>query len=1351
MARANLYFKVLIIVMTIFLLFSGLQFSTLNSRSVHLDTFGAGTKEVTVTFESGGINSNSVDIVVPVNATIESATLKITAKKHNNKYPSNITVNIGNDEDIDWAFKGTGYGPMGKQVYFSNGQPNKFLKFINTSFRNDPRVFIPKNATINNVKMVLEGGTGNYNEEYFVTIDYYGYRLCYIKSNGDGTFGTVQTIDTNVGRYAWESVGMGDFDNDGDLDVILGEGQTGNMYLYKKTGSGNSFSARSVVGSISSSWYMYGFATGDFTNDGNIDFICSSNSATLYLFAGDGRGKFTQSTIGATGGPTYPYCKDAEDINNDGNLDLVVGGYRSTTPRNVIYYFEGNGDGTFKNAVLHTAFTASSWYYAYSIMAGDFDNDGNVDILAAYWDGVLQLLKGNGAGVFGAPVSSGIDAGSGSGGDAWDYNKDGKMDVIAIDSQYENPPSWPGSEAKFYEGNGDGTFNAASPLGMVGSYCRGGSAPPPMIIGADNATLDIGDVGTGYDWEYNGIFEDDVVTLNNNNIKQKMNGLLSSNAYTTFTDFYGTEFVSLPLNFTSDNDGLIRITQLEIEYTYTATMHIKGSDTIVTELNDHIVYTSTDTVSLSFIITSSNAGILEFTDLDLYYNIPPDLDMNIPTLIAYEDTENLNLLDLSTFFTDTDEPTVNLNYTVIYNKEADNVEVFTNNSNILKIRPITPNWYGETEIVIQVVDSGKKKTYSNQFKILIQPVNDEPTAKHALPDINLIEGGKGYSIDLSLRDYFTDIENDNLYYTIEVDPKNKLPQYQKEINAIILDNYNVNIESIGDFNTYDNATDYPIPVWVYCDDDIAVNTLRDGDGNYTRQEILIRVKPVNDAPEWLSIPTTYLLEDDIRNFRNCVNLYDYLYDDESELDDLIIQIIGNSNPKIDVNIKKNYLSVTTDPDYYGSTVVTLRASEPNPEFKNEIGFEIIIQPINDRPWITYDPPPYNYDSVNDTVILIGDAFDVEDTVQLVEVKIESMDTNSADSINFDWQQAEIWFEELSDIRSMWLYTWDTITVPDGDYEITARVYDGELMNETGVILNVKNGKNLEPIVDITTPEEDAIVSGDVLIRGTVTDPDNNGIEQLQIRIGRDMDWTQIALTSKNGTVDWFYSWDSTKVDDDSYVISAKAYDGRSWSAPVNRRVDVLNGKNATGPSTSSKRDESKEINWVAVSIIATIVVLLVIGLLVMFLIIRRGRKKILEYVPEGRIEPLEDVEARLRPQLGPGVSIEHMPLPPAPSGVGTAAMPALPSAPATITPTHPTLPAAAPVTAAPAAIPSLPALPPATSGGGYGLYAQQSTTPTPAAAPMPVTPAGGYKPPATSEPIATAKPATESKPEEKTE
>ena len=173
---------------------------------------------------------------------------------------------------------------------------------------------------------------------------------------------------------------------------------------------------------------------------------------------------------------------------------------------------------------------------------------------------------------------------------------------------------------------------------------------------------------------------------------------------------------------------------------------------------------------------------------------------------------------------------------------------------------------------------------------------------------------------------------------------------------------------------------------------------------------------------------------------------------------------------------------------------------------------------------------------------------------------------------------------------------------------------------------------------------------------------------------------------------------------------------------MNRLVLVNNGLNATGSQQLDTGDKGKENQFLYI-IIILIVIIIIIGLLAMFIIIRRGRLKIKEFVPEGRIEPLEDVEARLKPALAAGTPIQHAQLAPAPGATAGARFPGLP--PATVVPGTPT-PTAAPMplpAAGAAAGPSVnvPALPPANAQ--YGLYSPQA----PAAQPVNLDQRGGYQ------------------------
>jgi FG-GAP-like repeat len=114
----------------------------------------------------------------------------------------------------------------------------------------------------------------------------------------------------------------------------------------------------------------------------------------------------------------------------------------------------GNGDGTFKNAVVYDQGIQHEL-----VMTGDFNNDGKLD-LALSDQGGISILLGKGDGTFGAAVATGLNASFpifvlGN------FNNDHKLDVAAIT----------GSDITVLPGKGNGKFGdpiiSTAPQGAV--------------------------------------------------------------------------------------------------------------------------------------------------------------------------------------------------------------------------------------------------------------------------------------------------------------------------------------------------------------------------------------------------------------------------------------------------------------------------------------------------------------------------------------------------------------------------------------------------------------------------------------------------------------------------------------------------------------------------------------------------------------------------------------------------------------------------------------------------------------------------------------------------------------------
>jgi hypothetical protein len=268
----------------------------------------------------------------------------------------------------------------------------------------------------------------------------YSTGLSVLVGTATGTFGSATNYTTLIAPSA---VIAGDFDNDGDTDLaVTSYAATGNVSIFKNSGAGL-FVAK-VDYAVSTR--PYSLTSGDFNADGNLDLaVANSGTNTISILNGTGTagtpyfGSATNVTVG-----TGPYSITAGDFDRDGDIDLATANYSSTTVSILL-----NASGVFTTQSSPPATGTSP----YAITAGYIDNDNIIDLAVAnYGDNTVSILIGTGTGTFTAKVDYATGVGPRSV-TAGDLNNDGFIDLATT-----NFGSGTGATVSIKFNQGDGTF-----------------------------------------------------------------------------------------------------------------------------------------------------------------------------------------------------------------------------------------------------------------------------------------------------------------------------------------------------------------------------------------------------------------------------------------------------------------------------------------------------------------------------------------------------------------------------------------------------------------------------------------------------------------------------------------------------------------------------------------------------------------------------------------------------------------------------------------------------------------------------------------------------------------------------
>jgi len=251
------------------------------------------------------------------------------------------------------------------------------------------------------------------------------------RNNGDGTFTDV-TQQAGIFNPAGKGLGMvcGDYDNDGDVDIFVANDATPN-FLYRndsvKSNKDVRFAHRrqSLTVTFTEVALFAGVALsedgvaengmgtnmGDYDNDGFLDIVVNNfQGQTSSIYHNEGNGFFMEvSYASGVGEKTLNYLSWGTaffDYDNDGYQDLFIANGHvhdnielfddSTTAAQQNLLLANNGDGTFANVSETSGPALKIKQVSRGAAFGDYDNDGDIDILVVNSNQPPSLLKNEG-------------------------------------------------------------------------------------------------------------------------------------------------------------------------------------------------------------------------------------------------------------------------------------------------------------------------------------------------------------------------------------------------------------------------------------------------------------------------------------------------------------------------------------------------------------------------------------------------------------------------------------------------------------------------------------------------------------------------------------------------------------------------------------------------------------------------------------------------------------------------------------------------------------------------------------------------------------------------------------------
>ena len=172
--------------------------------------------------------------------------------------------------------------------------------------------------------------------------------------------------------------------------------------LFNSCGETHSSSSKNIVALSKTVKIKVGNAPGsaeigDFNNDGYSDIaVTSETDSSVTILLGNGKGDFMPADKSPFYAGSIPNDIAVRDFNKDGNMDLAFANHE----KQYLTILLGNGKGDFTPA-NNSPFQTKGIPHTHGITAGDFNNDGRLDLVTDSWgNDQIEVLFGDNVNLF---------------------------------------------------------------------------------------------------------------------------------------------------------------------------------------------------------------------------------------------------------------------------------------------------------------------------------------------------------------------------------------------------------------------------------------------------------------------------------------------------------------------------------------------------------------------------------------------------------------------------------------------------------------------------------------------------------------------------------------------------------------------------------------------------------------------------------------------------------------------------------------------------------------------------------------------------------------------------------------